>query len=328
MNPTSNLTELANQIKNGQAISRSQAKELVDIPRGRLYELFHNANLIRLHFRGTKVGLCAITNAKSGACSENCAFCAQSGHNPTGVDVYPLLETEELLRRAKLAAKTGTDHFCIVTSGRRINSEQEFQRICEAVTRIKEELGFLVDASLGELTLDEAKELKRAGLRRYNHNLETSINFFPQVCTTHGFKDRVRTIANVKSAGIEICSGGIFGLGETDADRLDMAFILKALGVDCVPLNFFNPVNNTRAAAKAKAVHPLELLRWVAIYRFILPDKEIKICGGRQTGLGEYEPLLFVAGADAVIVGDYLTTKGSSVNEDLSLIQELGLTVN
>ena len=196
-----------------------------------------------------------------------------------------------------------------------------------AIKLIKNKFPHLkMDASLGKLNKNQAKLLKEAGLDRYNHNIETAQSFFDKVCTTHSFKDRIETIKVLKDAGIEVCCGGIIGLGETEKQRVELAFYLKELDVDCVPLNFLNPVEGTRFQDN-KIPSPLELLKYVSIFRLILPEKQIRICGGRQKNLRQLQPLIFFAGADAIIIGDYLTTKGSSPHEDLEMISSLGLKV-
>ncbi len=292
-----------------------------------VYSLFNAAYKIRRKFRGKKVELCAITNARSGACTENCAFCAQSSWSKTKVKVYPLLEDKEIFKRAQSAQRSGAGYFCIVTSGRRIREKKDFLKVCRVIAKIRSRLKLNVDASLGELTLDQAKSLKRAGLLRYNHNLETAQSLYPEVCTTHTYSDRIRTIENVRQAGLELCCGGIFGMGESWAQRLELAFALKRFNPECIPVNFLNPVSGTRLGRK-EPLSPLEFLKISAILRFIFPRQEIKICGGRETNLRSLQPLMFLAGADSMIIGDYLTTKGNPPQDDLKMIQDLGLTVN
>ena len=236
--------------------------------------------------------LCAITNARSGACSENCAFCAQSSWNKTKVKVYPLLSEDELFKNAERAQKTGAGYFCIVTSGRRIREKKDFLRICRVIAKIRSRLKLNVDASLGELTLDQAKSLKQAGLFRYNHNLETAQSLYPEVCTTHTYSDRIRTIENVRQAGLELCCGGIFGMGENWAQRLELAFALKKFNPECVPVNFLNPVAGTKLGrgfgnmkpnhgllARQKPLSPLEFLKITAHPAFYLSppgDKDLR----------------------------------------------------
>lgn len=316
-----------NTLQRGEGISFEEATALLAVKQLKdLLRLFEAANRIREHFRGNTIDLCAITNAKSGSCSEDCSFCAQSAHHQTKSTAYPLITLQEMLARAKDAYKKGTKRFCIVTSGCTV-SDEEFEVICQAITAIKEKFPALkMDASLGKLSKEQALKLKAAGLDRYNHNIETDKAFFSKVCTTHSFNDRLATLEILKDVGIERCSGGIIGLGETDQERIRMAFYLKELDVDCVPLNFLNPIAGTPFENNA-IPEPLTLLKFVAIFRLILPSKQIRICGGRQANLRSLQSLIFYAGADAIIMGDYLTTKGSAPHVDLQMIEDAGLSV-
>src|SRR3989338_3190864 len=321
------LNEITNDVLSGKGITLEQANKLKEVNEGDVYSLFSAAYKIRRKFRVKKVELCAITNARSGACAEDCAFCAQSSWNKTKVKVYPLLEEKEIFKRAQAAQDTGAGYFCIVTSGRRVGEKKDFSRICRAIAKIRSRLKLNVDASLGELTLEQAKSLKQAGLFRYNHNLETAQSLYPEVCTTHTYSDRIRTIENVRQAGLELCCGGIFGMGESWAQRLELAFALRKFNPECIPVNFLNPVSGTRLGRK-KPLSPLEFLKIAAILRFIFPRQEIKICGGRETNLRSLQPLMLLPGADSIIIGDYLTTKGNSPQDDLKMIQDLGLSTN
>ena len=291
-----------------------------------LGHIYSTANRIRNHFRGNSVDLCAITNAKSGSCSENCAFCSQSSHHNTSVDTHPLISVDEIVGRATKAVKSRAHRFCIVTSGCNV-SEKEMKLICEAIRLIKQKFPRLkMDASLGKLSETQARSLKEAGLDRFNHNIETTKSFFSKICTTHLFGDRIKTIKILKKVGIEVCCGGIIGLGEDSKQRIELAFTLKELDVDCVPLNFLNPVPGT--PLKDNSIPDIaELLKLISIFRFVLPKKQIRICGGRQRNLGDSQAQIFFAGADAIIIGDYLTTKGSPARQDLKMISDLGLEV-
>lgn len=321
------LNRITDEVLSGKGVTLEQANQLQEVKETDVYSLFNAAYKIRGKFRGKKVELCAITNARSGACSENCAFCAQSSWSKTKVKVYPLLEDKEIFKRAQSAQGSGAGYFCIVTSGRRIREKKDFLKVCRMIAKIRSKLKLNVDASLGELTLDEAKSLKQAGLFRYNHNLETAQSLYPEVCTTHTYSDRIRTIENVRQAGLELCCGGIFGMGESWAQRFELAFALKRFNPECIPVNFLNPIAGTRLGRK-KPLSPLEFLKIAAILRFIFPRQEIKICGGRETNLRSLQPLMFLAGADSMIIGDYLTTKGNPPQDDLKMIQDLGLFVN
>lgn len=320
------IENIAEKILVGNDINFEQAKQLLLVKNKGLDFLFLKASLILQHFRGKRVGLCSITNAKSGGCLEDCAFCAQSVFHQTNVAVYPLISPQEMLKRAALAEKTKTQRFCLVTSGCSLE-DADFEKICLGLHLIKNKFPDLkLDASLGKISYTQARKLKQAGLSRYNHNLETCEEFFPKICTTHTFFERKRTIQNLKKAGLEVCCGGIFGLGETQIQRLKFAFTLRELDVDCIPINFLNPIAGTHLENATK-LSPCELLKMIAIYRFIHPKKEIKICGGRERNLKDQQHLIFKAGADSIIIGGYLTTGGNSIAKDLEMIKKMGLEV-
>jgi len=307
-------------------ISPFEARELLYLENSDLPYLFAASNEIRRYFRGNKVSLCAITNAKSGECFEDCKFCAQSHYYHTGIATYPLISLEEMLIRAEKAIFAGAHRFCLVTSGGQL-SENEIEQICLGVSKIKEKFpGVKLDASLGKINYEHAKKLKEAGLDRYNHNIETTEEFFSQICTTHTYVDRIETIGILKKSGLEICCGGILGLGETEEQRIDFAFALKKLDVDSLALNFLNPIAGTPLENKP-LLRPWDILKIIAIFRFILPKKELRLCGGRQKNLRSLQPLAFLAGIDATIIGDYLTTKGSAPQQDIEMLKDLGFEV-
>jgi biotin synthase len=318
---------LTDKVLSGKDITGQEATALLSIDNKGLPEFFAASEKIRQRFRGDKVSLCSITSAKTGSCPEDCAFCSQSSHHNTSVPNHPLISLDEILKKAELAFAQKADRFCIVISGRGIESDEELDTICRAISLVRERYPELNrDASLGSLDEATAQRLKSAGLQRYNHNLETTRRFFPFVCTTHTYEDRLKTIRIMKKLGIEICCGGIFGLGEIEEDRIEFAFTLKALDVDCLPLNFLNPIPGTRFADNS-SVDAWKLLKMIAIYRFILPKTEIRICGGRQKNLGSLQSKIFSAGADAIIIGNYLTTSGSPIGEDIAMIHQAGLGI-
>jgi biotin synthase len=321
------INKTADKVLSGKTLDAAQLQELIKVSQEDIYSLFAATYKIRKKFRKDKVELCAITNARSGACTEDCAFCAQSSWNNTKVQVYPLLEEEEIYRRARRAQEMGAGYFCIVTSGRSIRDKKALSKICRVISKIRAKLKIHVDASLGELSLEEAKALKEAGLLRYNHNLETAKSLYPKICTTHKYSDRLKTIENVQRAGLELCCGGIFGMGESWGQRLELAFTLRQFNPECIPVNFLNPLSGTRLQGR-RALPALEFLKIVAILRFIFPRQEIKVCAGREANLRSLQPFLFLAGSDSIIIGDYLTTKGNPPREDLQMIQDLGLSTN
>lgn len=308
------------RIKDG--IDRKLAVDLSEISGSEVFELFALSNKARINLRGGKIDLCSIINAKSGACLEDCSFCAQSAYSKTDIKVYPLIDKKKILEAAAAAKENGVRRFCIVTSGKK-PSDSELNEICRFISDIKSS-GLLPCATLGILGYDELKRLKDAGLHRYHHNLETSEAFFKEICTTHTYREKIKTIEAAKSLGFSICSGGIFGLGESWEDRIDMAFALKELGVDSVPVNFFAPVKGTRLEDKG-LLNPLEALKIIAVYRLILPQCEIRVCGGRHAALRELHPYIFLAGADGFLMGNYLTTLGRDPMDDLRMIKDMGL---
>lgn len=311
----------------GEEITFSEAEKLYRIDDNNIMPILSSALRLTRKYRKDIVNLCAITAARSGLCPEDCAFCAQSSRHHTGLSVYPLISEGEMLKRAEEAQAHSANRFCIVTSGRSVN-EKEIEAIARAIKKIKNKFPNLkVDASLGILKEPEIEKLKAASLDRYNHNLETAESYFPKICTTHTYAERLSTIKLIKKAGIEICCGGIIGLGESNAQRIEFAFTLAELDVDSLPLNFLNPVPGT-SLEDIQPPSPFNILKTIALFRFIIPKKEIRICGGRQVNLRSIQPLIFMAGADAIIVGNYLTTKGSEPQDDLRMLYDLGLTVD
>ncbi|MCX7913011.1 MAG: biotin synthase BioB [Thermodesulfovibrionales bacterium] len=302
----------------GAGLTEKEAQLIVETPNLKLLDLLAAANDIREKFFGRYIDLCAIVNAKSGACSEDCAFCAQSAHFKTKISVYPLLDKETILKKAEEAKNGGVSRFSIVTSGKRIN-KRDLIVIGSLFHNIRR-IGLLPCASLGTLSKDELQFLKEEGLDRYHHNIESSERFFPMICSTHSYKERIRTIENALSVGLSVCSGGIFGMGETWEDRIDMALLLKDLNVSYIPVNFLIPIEGTPLALK-EMLHPFEALKIICLFRFMLPNKSIRICGGRVQVLKEFHSLIFMAGADSILTGNYLTTIGRTFADDYALIR-------
>ena len=286
-----------------------------------LEELCSSADKIRKHFCKNQFDICTIVNAKSGHCSENCKFCAQSAHNHTGSAEYPLLPTEEIVAHAKSNHEQGVLRYSIVTSGKRL-SDAEVDKMCEAIRKIKEEVGISVCVSMGLLNEEQFRKLKEAGATRVHNNLETSRKNFPNICTTHIFEDKVKAIRAARAPGLSVCNGGIMGLGETVEDRIDMALSLRALGIKSVPVNMLNPIPGTPFEHNAKLTQE-EMRRIVAVYRFILPTASIRLAGGRGL-LFDKGKSCFISGANAAISGDMLTTAGISMKTDMALLKELG----
>jgi biotin synthase len=309
----------------GQDLDPTEAGQLAEIKGSEeVFELIFWANRIRQKFKGETIDLCAIINAKSGRCSENCAFCAQSSWYPTEAPNYPLLEVDEMLASAQKAFENQAGRFSIVTSGRSPSNPMELERVCQVIATLSAQGKISPCASLGLLTPETAQALKQAGLKSYHHNIETAPSFYPSICTTHPFEKRVETIQVAKKEGLRICSGGIFGLGETLEQRLEMAFSLRALEVDSVPLNFLNPIPGT-PLENSSPIPPLGLLHSIALFRFILPQVDIRTCGGREKGLRTLQPLMYLAGCNGTMIGNYLTTEGRNPQVDIQEIRDLGL---
>lgn len=310
--------ELMKRILNGGEISRAEGLELYKQP---LEELTSAADEIRNKCCGNGFDICTIINARSGKCSENCKFCAQSSFYCTGAEVYPILDAEKIVKEAVYNASKGILRFSLVTSGRAL-SDGDVEKMCGIVRKIRECTNISVCISFGLLNEEQYAKLREAGVTRVHNNIETSERFFPNICTTHSFSDKIAAIKAAQRAGLNVCSGGIMGLGETPEDRIDMAFTLKELGVKSVPINMLNPIpgtpfeNNERLTAE-------DMMRICAIFRFILPKASIRLAGGRglmpDKGRGCFE-----SGANSAISGDMLTTTGISIDEDFAILSELG----
>jgi biotin synthase len=318
------ISEIVDRIMEGGSVTPEEAVQLSALEGTDLFDLFCGASRIKDHFVGAQVHLCSIINAKSGRCAEDCAFCAQSAHHSTDAPVYPLVQEERLLESARAAESSGSACFGIITSGTTVN-DAELEQILAALRRIRKETGILPSCSLGIIDQETAQKLKDAGMDTYHHNLETAESFFPSICTTHPYQDDVDTVRAVKNAGLKICCGGIFGLGESAAQRVEMAFTLKELDVDSVPINFLNPIEGTRLEG-AENITAQECLKTIALYRMILPDKRITVCGGREKNLRDLQSWIFFAGANGTMIGNYLTTQGRNIDVDLKMFGDLGLT--
>ncbi len=294
-----------------------ELKELLHKP---LLEIIGLANELRNRFCGSTLHLCAIVNARSGLCSGDCKYCAQSRVSKAEIEVYPLKSKDEILESARAKKVFGAQRFSIVTSGERI-SDEELDRICEVIPEIRA-MGLEVCASLGMLSRDQLRALKSAGLTRYHHNIETSPSFYPKVVSTHRFEERIRTIRLAKEEGLEVCSGGIIGMGEDWEDRINMALTLRDLDVDSVPLNFLIPIPGTPLQG-LKTIDPISALKVIALFRVALPDKEIRLIAGRERVFGPLQLLAFLSGANGMMVGGYLTVPGAEAQEDARLVRQI-----
>ncbi|HKL49390.1 MAG TPA: biotin synthase BioB [Desulfuromonadales bacterium] len=310
-----------------EPLSAEEGERILGAAGADLSVVLAGAHRIKERFLGNRIDLCSIINAKSGRCSENCAFCAQSAHHKTDVPTFGLKSIEDILKGARDAEKEGSHCFGIVTSGTRISPGEELDRILEALRRISEETSIEPSASLGMLDMEAAQLLKEAGCVTYHHNLETARSFFPEICTTHEYKEAVETVRVAKQAGMKVCCGGIFGLGESPAQRFEMAQTLKELQVDSVPLNFLNPIDGTPLEGN-RNLTPMDCLRIIALYRYMLPNTRISVCGGREPNLREFQSWIFMAGASGTMVGNYLTTSGRNRETDLQMFTDAEVEIN
>lgn len=319
------INSVEERILAGEKILRSEAELLLAAPDEDLLHLLAAADRIRIKFKGWQFDSCSLINARSGRCGEDCSFCAQSAHHEGDCETYELRPAEDILSAARSAKEMGAARFCTVTSGGAM-SDREFSALLECLERVRAEVDIPLDASLGFLDDQKAQRLGTAGVTRYNHNLETSRDYYPSICTTHTFDQRVATVKTVLDNGFSACSGGIIGMGETPAQRLDLAFSLADLGVDCVPINILNPRPGT-PLENAEPVEPLEIMKTVALFRLILPTATIKIAGGRERNLGDFQAMALRSGANGMIIGGYLTTSGRAAEDDLRMVRQAGFVI-
>lgn len=320
------IGSLGQQVLDGALLARPDAAFLFDLEsNAEIFDLLGWANRVREHFKGNKIHLCSIVNAKAGACSEDCHFCAQSAAYQTDAPRYGFLDREPVLAAAGEAQRHQVTALGLVAAWKGLKEGPMLDEVCERIQDLAREGKVRPDASLGIIKKQAvADRLKAAGLECYGHNLESSKRFFPQVCSTHSYEDRVETIGYLKRAGLKICSGGIIGMGETREDRCDLAFALRELGANVVPINILNPIPGT-PFEKVPPLAPLEILKTIACFRLILPRQEIMIAGGRSVNLRSLQTMIFMAGASALMVGNYLTTLNEPIEKDLQMIRDLGL---
>jgi len=308
----------------GEGISGDEAMELTASYQENFYEILSITDKVRKKFHGIEVNLCSIVNAKSGLCAEDCSFCAQSVKYNTGVDTFSMAGPEKVISAAIAAEKRGAREFSIVTSGTKVEKDSDVALLEKTLSAMRQNSSMERCASIGMVGKATLTRLKDAGLESFHHNLETSRSFFPSICTTHDYDDDVEAVRVAKELGLYVCSGGIFGLGESWSDRVELAATLKDLDVDSIPVNFLNPRPGTPLEA-AKNLNPRECLMIIALIRLMMPAKDIVVCGGRDTNLRDMQALLFVAGANGMMIGDYLTTPGRDSDKDLKMIEDLGL---
>jgi biotin synthase len=316
------IIELAEKIieGGGDAVSYGDLCDIAHLPEKETMDLIFCAHKINKMRKEKETILCSIINAKSGFCSEDCAFCAQSSHHRTEIKTYSLLDEGEILRSAMELERAGATRYSMVTSGYMLTDE-ELDIICRSAAAIARETDLTICASLGMLTEARARRLKEGGIAVYHHNLETARSFFDNVCTTHDYEEDVLTVKIAKVAGMKVCSGGILGLGENWEQRVELAFTLKELDVDGIPINFLNPIPGTKMGNRP-LLKPLEALKCIAIFRFINPDKNILICGGREVTLRDYQSWAMLAGANGLMIGNYLTTQGRNIKTDTDMVKD------
>jgi len=312
------IREIAGKCLDGCLIDRQQIAEVL---KADFYNLLYWANRIREKFFGNEIKICSIVPGRIGGCDQDCKFCAQSARYDTSIDVKVMTD-DEILNAAKKARANGVRTFGIVYSGKAI-TEKELVRLEKLLPHVTK-LGLQVCGSLGVIDEHQAQRLVKAGMARYNHNLETSEKHFKNIVTTHNYADRIKTIKIARQSGMGVCAGGIFGIGESVEDRIDMALLLRDLGVDSVTMNFLHPIQGTPLAAY-ETLKPREILSIIAMYRFILVHSTLKVAGGRVLNLGDSQSWMFYAGANAILSGNYLTTAGRAVPDDVKMITDLGL---
>jgi len=308
------------KVLRGGSITFDEAERLLGAD---VMDLADAANIITRVFNGDKVDVEALINAKSGRCPEDCSFCAQSSFYDTGITKYPLLPSQEIVENARKAKQSGASSFCLVCAYRE-PPERDFQQICETISEIHSKVDIEINVSLGFMTPERARKLRNLGVKRYNHNLEAAESYFSKICKTHDFSDRIRTARIVKEAGLELCCGGILGMGESPKQRLELAFSIAELHPDEVPINILIGREGTPLAGY-EPLDPLEAIKTIAVWRFIMPRTILKIAGGREIHLKDKDRLALKAGANGIITGGYLTTGGNEPNKDIAMIKEIGL---
>jgi biotin synthase len=318
---------LVGQVLAGEPPSRSQSLAILKATGAELSAYLAGAHRLKETAFGNRVSLCAIINAKSGRCPEDCCFCAQSGHYQTEAPVFPLKSKAEIVAGALQAEAAGSHCYGIVTSGSRLQAGTELETVLAAIRDIRAASTVEPSASLGILDAETARALSAAGCVTYHHNLETARSFFPSICSTHDYDDDVATVRLAKAAGMKVCCGGILGLGESLAQRIELAETLRELAVDSVPLNFLNPIEGTPLAGR-RDLAPMDCLRAIALFRYHLPATPLRVCGGREVNLREFQSWIFLAGASGTMIGNYLTTSGRNRETDLQMLRDAEVEID
>jgi biotin synthase len=324
------VDDAVRRVLGGESLDRCDGLALIAQP---IEVLAAGANYVRTQLGDGTVDACSIVNAKAGNCAEDCGFCAQSVHFDTGIDNYGFLGPEKILEAAKRAERDGAQRFGIVLAEKGVSKEkrpEEWEEVLEAIRLVRDETDIEVDASLGILTEEEARILADEGLNHYNHNIETSPRYFPEVVGTHSFEDRVETLRTAKDAGMDLCAGVILGMGETPTDRVEAAMALQEIGISSLPVNILNPIAGTPMAEQGLPdITTEEVIKTIAVYRLLHPHARVRLTGGREVNLDtDGQVAALEAGADGILTGDYLTTEGQSPADDLEIVEEAGLTPN
>lgn len=317
------IKECQEKVFSGNHITVDDAKKLLEIPEESLKDLARCANEITRDFNGDKVDVEQLNNIKKNACSEDCTFCGQSAFFDTGIESYQLPTPEEVVSKAKKAKEEGAESYCLVAAWRE-PSTTDFQKVCKIITEINDKVGISVECSLGFLTVEQAKKLKELKVKRYNHNLETAKSKFSEICTTHTYEDRLKTLGIARDAGLELCTGGIIGLGETREQRLELTLELARLYPEEVTINILVPVPGTPLELQVDLPNS-EIVRMFSVIRFLLPESVIKISGGRETNLEDHGEELLQSGANGIITSGYLTMGGNEAEKDRKMIERIGL---
>lgn len=318
------IDAITRRVLDGGEMTDEEGRWMIRLGNEQLPWLMAGADRLRRRFRGEEIEVCAISNVRSGNCPEDCGFCAQSGHHKTAAPVYDYIAADQLAEQAKRARNWGASDFGVVSKGWGVRSAKERRQLAEYFDTLRGHSDIGRCASLGALDRETAAELKAMGLENYHHNLETARSFFDQICTTHTYQENIETVRHAREAGLRVCSGGILGMGESLDQRIELAVTLRELGVESVPLNFLSPQDGTPTGGR-RPMEPLEILHNIAVFRYMLPRAEIRIAGGRQF-LRDLQSMIFMAGASGIMIGDYLTTKGRAVEDDLQMLRDLGLS--
>ncbi len=303
-----------------------QREQILSLTNADFDTLIYESNRVRKKYHGNKIHLCSIVNARSGLCSENCAFCAQSSHHKTNVKTYKMIQPENLVEEAHKAEKYPIEHLGIVTSGRNVAKEEEQELLLDGLKSLSDSARSELCVSIGGINENLLKKLYKSGVRRIHHNLETSRNFYPKICSTHSYDERLENIKRALCFGFEVCCGGLFGIGESWEDRIDLAIEIRNLGIQSIPLNFLNPCSGT-PLENTEPLPPKDILRIIAMFRLVIPTAQIKVAGGREKNLGDLQSWIFYAGATSMMIGNYLTTTGRNIEDDLKMIRDLDFDI-